>query len=66
MVPACKAGISPMPKPPSLAFAETIFGRTLPLPVGLLFHIAYVTAWSMGYVVLFRDRSSFMRARSVL
>lgn len=51
-----------MPKPPSLAFAEIIFGRTLPLPVGLLFHIAYVTAWSMGYVVFFRDRLSFVRA----
>lgn len=62
MVPAFKAGISPMPKPPSLAFAETIFGRTLPLPVGLLFHVAYVTAWSIGYVVLFRDRLSFTRA----
>lgn len=62
MVPAFKAGISPMPKPPSLAFAETLFGRALPLPVGLMFHVAYVTAWSIAYVVLFRDRLSIARA----
>lgn len=55
MVPAAKLGISPFPKPPSLAFAETVFGRSLPLPVGLLFHVAYVTFWSVVYVVLFRD-----------
>ena len=62
MVPAFKLGISPMPKPPGLAFAETVFGRALPLPVGLLFHVAYVTAWSVAFVVLFRDRLSFTRA----
>lgn len=62
MVPVFKSGLSPMPKPPSLAFAETVFGRALPLPVGLLFHVAYVTVWSIIYVVLFRDRLSFMRA----
>ena len=43
MLPAFKFGIDPMPKPPSLAFAETLFGRELPPPVGLLFHVAYVT-----------------------
>lgn len=62
MVPAFKLGISPMPKPPGLAFAETVFGRALPLPVGLLFHVAYVTAWSVVFVALFRDRLSFVRA----
>ena len=62
MVPAFKLGISPMPKPPSLAFAESVFGRALPLPVGLLLHVAYVTAWSVVFIVLFRDRLSFLRA----
>lgn len=62
MVPAFELGISPMPKPPSLAFAETVLGRALPLPVGLLFHVAYVSAWSIIFVVLFRDRLSFLRA----
>jgi len=62
MVPMAKFGISPFPKPPSLAFAETVLGRSLPLPVGLLFHIAYVTFWSVAYVVLFRDNLRLSRA----
>jgi len=52
-----KAGVSPFPKPPSLAFAETLLGRALPLPVGLLFHIAYVTFWSVVFVRFFPRRS---------
>ncbi|PSO50266.1 MAG: hypothetical protein BRC40_00605 [Cyanobacteria bacterium QH_8_48_120] len=62
MVPAIKSGISPLPKPLSLAFATTLFGRKLPMPVGLLFHVAYVTFWSMAYVALFWNRLTFMRA----
>lgn len=62
MVPAFRAGIAPMPTQPSLAFAERLFGRPLPLPVGLLFHVAYVTFWSMIFVVLARDRLSFRNA----
>ena len=45
MVPAMKFGLSPMPKALGLAFAETVLGRALPLPVGLLFHIAYIAFW---------------------
>jgi hypothetical protein len=48
-----KTGISPFPKPPSLAFAETLLGRSLPMPVGLLFHTAYVTFWSVVFVRYF-------------
>jgi hypothetical protein len=44
------AGASPFPKPLSLAFAETLLRRPLPLPVGLLFHTAYVTFWSVIFV----------------
>lgn len=62
LVPAMKLGISPMPKPLGLAFAETILGRALPLPVGLLFHVAYATFWSVAFVVLFRDSLSFAKA----
>jgi hypothetical protein len=62
MVTALKTGVSPLPKPLGLAFAETISGRTLPLPVGLLFHTAWVTFFSMLYVALFRDALTFMRA----
>ena len=62
MLAATMAGLSPFPKPPSLAFAETLLGRNLPLPVGLLFHAAWVTFFSTAYVVLFRDSLTFMRA----
>ncbi|KJZ09069.1 MULTISPECIES: hypothetical protein [unclassified Halomonas] len=53
MVTLLKAGVSPFPQPPSLAFAETLLGRSLPLPVGLLFHTAYVTFWSGVFVRYF-------------
>ena len=62
MVPALKLGISPLPKPLGLAFAETVVGRPLPLPVGLLFHVAYVTFWSVAFVVVFRNSLSFGKA----
>ena len=55
MVTAFKSGVSPLPKPVGLAFAETVLGRPLPLPVGLLFHLAYVTFWSMAFVAFLRD-----------
>ena len=62
MVPAFKLGISPLPKPLGLAFAETLLGGPLPLPVGLLFHVVYVTAWSVVYAAFFRDRLTFRNA----
>lgn len=57
MVTLLKAGMSPFPKPPSLAFAETLVGRGLPMPVGLLFHVAYVTFWSVVFVQFFPRRN---------
>ena len=62
MVAAMKLGISPLPKPLGLAFAETVLGRSLPLPVGLLFHVAYVTFWSLAFVALFRSNLSLVKA----
>lgn len=62
MIAALKSGVSPLPKPLGLAFAEVVFGHSMPLPVGLLFHAAWVVAWSAVYVVLYRDALSFMRA----
>lgn len=50
MLALTAAGVSPFPKPPSLAFAETVVGRALPLPIGLLFHTVYVTFWSVIFV----------------
>ena len=32
------------------------------MPVGLLFHVAYVTFWSIAYVVLFWDRLTIRNA----
>jgi hypothetical protein len=62
MLPAFRFGIAPMPKQPSLAFAETLFGAPLPLPVGLLFHVIYVTFWSVIYIAFFRERLTFLNA----
>ena len=62
MVPALKLGISPLPKPLGLAFAETVLGGPLPLPIGLLFHVAYVTFWSVAFVALFHGRLSLRNA----
>lgn len=62
MVATLRAGVSPLPKSLGLAFAETVFGRSLPLPVGLLFHALWVTTFSVLYVVFFRDALTFMRA----
>lgn len=52
MIPAFLAGLSPMPKPPSLAFAEAFLGTGVPLLIGLLFHVVYVTFWSVLFVDL--------------
>jgi len=62
MVPALRFGISPLPKPLGLAFAETASGRSLPVPVGLAFHLVYVTFWSVVYVALFKPAFTFGRA----
>lgn len=62
MVPAFKTGVSPMPEPPSLAFAETLLGRPLPLPVGLLFHVVYVAFWSVIFFAVSYPRLTFVRA----
>lgn len=56
-----RTGMSPLPKPLGLAFAQTLLGP-VPLPVGLLFHLVYVTFWSVVYVVLFRNSLTFLNA----
>lgn len=57
MLALTAAGVSPFPKPPSLAFVETLLHRSLPLLVGLLFHAAYVTFWSVIFVRYFPQRN---------
>jgi hypothetical protein len=61
-VVALKTHVSPLPKPLALAFADTIAGARLPLPVGLLFHLAWVTFFSVVYVVLFRNELTLKNA----
>lgn len=62
MVPANLSGIAPMPKSPSLAFAEAVLGTSLPLPVGLLFHLAYNVLWTVIFIVLFKHALTFKNA----
>jgi hypothetical protein len=57
MIAVTQTGLSPFPKPPSLAFAETTLGRDLPMPVGLLFHTIYVTVWCVVFVCYFPRRN---------
>jgi len=52
MLMAIKQGISPLPEPLGLAFAEAILGTTLPKPVGFIFHAAWVILWTLVYVRL--------------
>lgn len=52
MLVAIKQGISPLPEPLGLAFAEAILGTTLPKPVGFAFHAAWVILWTLVYVRL--------------
>lgn len=62
MLMAIRSGVSPLPKPLALAFVQTILGKGVPLPVGFLFHAAWVTAFTFVYVLLFRDSLTFARA----
>lgn len=58
-----QTGVSPMPGPLGLVFAKTLFAaQKLPLVVGLLFHTAWVTLWTVLFVALFRDRPTFLKA----
>jgi len=57
MIILFKLWIAPFPKPPSLAFAETLVGHNLPAPIGLLFHTMYVTLWSVIYIRFFKKRN---------
>ena len=57
MVPMFQLGLSPMPAPPSLVFAESLLGTNLPMPVGLVFHLAYVVFWALVFTGLFAKRN---------
>lgn len=61
MVPAFLMGLSPMPKPLGLAFAQALLGK-VPLPVGLLFHVIYVTGVTTLYLTYVQERPTFAKA----
>lgn len=58
IVPANQAGILSMPRPLPLAFAQLLFGD-VPWVVGLLFHVLYVTLWSVVYLAVFSQPKFF-------
>lgn len=61
MIVLKKNGLSPVPAPLGLAFADTLLHRHLPLPVGLVFHLAYVTFWGTAFVLFAYPRLSAAR-----
>lgn len=56
-VPLFKSGVPPMPEAPSLAFAKTLFGP-VPDPIGLVFHVVYVTVVTTAFLALAGPRPS--------
>ena len=56
MIALKKNGFSPVPMPLGLAFADTLLHKHLPLPVGLAFHLAYVTFWGTAFVLFAHPR----------
>lgn len=61
MLPLVKTGISPLPAPLGVAFANTFLG-SVPFVIGLLFHVVYVTFWSYVYIRFFIPPNEFLRA----
>lgn len=61
MIALKKNGFSPVPMPLGLAFADTLLHQHLPLPVGLIFHLAYVTFWGTAFVLFAHPRLTLAR-----
>lgn len=62
-ISALQRGVSPLPGPVALVFAKTIYAsEDLPLVVGLLFHTAWTTFWTVIFAALFRNDPTFLKA----
>jgi hypothetical protein len=62
---ARQAGLTPLPAPVALAFAETLVGaQSLPPAVGTLFHTVWVTVMTAGFVAASREALTLPRALS--
>ena len=60
---ARQAGLTPLPAPVALAFAETLLGApSLPPAVGILFHTVWVTVMTAGFVAASREALTWPRA----
>lgn len=64
MLPLVKTGISPLPQPLGAAFANMLLGN-VPIVIGILFHVVYVTFWSYIYVLFFIPPNTFLRAATL-
>lgn len=65
VVPMFKLGLSPLPKPVGLAFAERLLGHPAPLPIGLLFHVVYVSFFAYLYFVFIAKPNTLLRASAL-
>lgn len=61
MIALKKNGLSPVPAPLGLAFANALMHRHVPLPVGIGFHLAYVTFWGTAFVLVAWPRFTWRR-----
>lgn len=61
MVPLTLYEVSPFPKPVAAAFAMKLFGD-VPMAVGILLHILYVTFWTVVYILYIMPPNTFVRS----
>jgi hypothetical protein len=60
---ARQAGVTPLPAPVALTFAETVVGgASLPPAIGILFHTVWVTVMTAGFVAASREALTGPRA----
>jgi len=60
---ARQAGVTPLPAPVALTFAETLVGgASLPPAIGILFHTVWVTVMTAGFVAASREALTGPRA----
>jgi len=60
---ARQSGLTPLPAPVALVFAESLFGgASLPPAVGILFHTVWVTVMTAGFVAASREALTLPRA----
>lgn len=56
MLPLVLGGVLPIDKPFAVSFVKALFGDATPLPVGIAFHLVYVTFWATLFVLFWYQR----------